>query len=101
MSRQITKELAKSIVKKLDAQPIKSVSTKHDMFGVYHEGAIIATIGIRRGSEKDQGHDHVQSQIYVNTYFAKLLGQCPKKRADWIAELRNKGHIDDEKPPKE
>lgn len=95
MARQITKELAVKIVNKLEAQLLSS-SGAHDVYGIFHHDQLIASFGVRRGSEKDKGHDHIQSPIFVNSHFAKLLGQCPKSRADWLNELRKEGIIDDD-----
>jgi hypothetical protein len=95
MSRQITRELADKIAKKLKAKIDTKISKAHDMALVYEGKVLIATFGIRRGSEKDKGHDHIPAQIFVNSHFAKSLGQCPKSRAHWIEEMRGKGLIEE------
>ncbi len=89
MARVITKELAEKIAKKLDAQK-EDESGPHTLWAIYHEGLAVALFGIRRGSAKDLGHDHIPAQIHVGPGFAKLLGQCPKSREDWLAKLREK-----------
>jgi len=95
MGRQITRELADKIASKLKARINTTVSKAHDIAQVYEGDVLVASFGIRRGSQKDQGHDHIPGQIFVNAHFAKLLGQCPKSRAQWIAEMRTKGLLPD------
>jgi hypothetical protein len=68
MARIITKELALKIVGKLGARPIAtSKNAAHDQYGVYHQGVLLATLGIRRASSKDIGHDFIPRQLNVNT----------------------------------
>lgn len=87
MARQITKEHAKAIIRKLGAKKSPKTSKAHDMMIVMQDGIIIASFGIRRGSNRDQGHDHVPKAIHVQPNFAKRLAECSKSRADWIAEM--------------
>ena len=93
MSRIITKELGLRIVKKLEGQLLAAKSKAHDIYGVYENAQLIARISIRRGSEKDKGHDHIQRDLNVPTSFAKGLAQCPKSRGEWIGYMRENGHI--------
>ena len=95
MARIITKELAKKIAAKLRATITKGQGA-HDLAEVWHEGMLIASFGLRRGSEKDKGHDHVPSEIFVNAFFAKQLAQCPKSRSQWIELLIEKGYVEAE-----
>jgi hypothetical protein len=89
----ITKELAERIAVKLQAVSSAKKNRPHDLYLVYHEGRLIAHFGIRRSSKKDQGHDHVPGQIRVSPNEARLLGQCPMSREDWIEEMKRKGVI--------
>lgn len=57
------------------------------MMVVMQDDKIIASFGIRRGSNKDQGHDHIPKAIHVPPNFAKRLAECSKSREDWIAEM--------------
>ncbi len=93
MKRVITKELGLKIVKKLEGKAINTASSAHDIYGIYHETRLVARIGIRRGSEKDKGHDHIPGDIMVGPRFAKDLANCPKSREDWIQALRERGQI--------
>jgi hypothetical protein len=86
MARIITKELAIKIRDKLDGRPIITKNAVHDVYGIYHNGQLIAQFGIRRGSSKDSGHDHVQKELNVSTGFAKQLGVCTKQRDDYLRE---------------
>ena len=88
----ITKELALKIVKKLDAQTVKSTKA-HDLVVVSHQGKFITSFGIRRGSNKNLGHDHIPHQIFVSPRDAKLLGQCPLSREQWLKIIVEKGMV--------
>ena len=90
MARIITKELAEKIVRKLGAVR-QQAGKAHDIFGVFHEGRLIASFGLRRGSEKDKGHDHIPNDLHVGPGFAKAFAQCSKSKDDWLAVLRAKG----------
>jgi len=87
----ITKQLALAIAAKLKASITSRPDKPHDMACVYHEGRLVAQFGIRRGSEKELGHDHVPSQIYLGPHKARLLGQCPMSRDEWVSILKGKG----------
>ncbi len=95
MARQITLELARKIVKKLKAKKIPKRSSAHDFMVVEENGQDVASFGIRRGSEKDQGHDHIPKNLLVTTRFAKDLANCPKSRQDWIDHMKERGLIQD------
>ncbi len=88
----ITKELALKIVKKLKAKVVTRPKP-HDIALVNHEGKMVASFGIRRGSRNDQGHDHIPEQIFLRPRQARELGQCPIYREDWIKIIKEKGMI--------
>ena len=75
MARIITKELALKIAKKLKATVVEEKA--HAYAEIFHGEILIARFGIRRGSEKDKGHDHVQKDLHVNGHQARLLAACP------------------------
>lgn len=89
----ITKELAERIAKKLEAQVVRRGKRPHDLAQVFHKGKIVAFFGIRRSSKKDKGHDHIPSDIYVSPRQAKLLGQCPLSREEWLVIMAEKGKL--------
>jgi len=88
----ITKELAIKIAKKLGAE-IQKREGAHDLAKVHHKGKLIAHFGIRRGSRKDLGHDHIPEAIHIRTGQAKLLGLCPMLKDDWIKIMSEKGKL--------
>ena len=89
----ITKELALEIAKKLKATILERKKKPHDIAQVYHKGQLVASFGIRRGSRKNLGHDFIPAQIHVGPHHARLLGQCPMSREEWINQLAEKGLI--------
>ncbi len=90
--RIITKELALKIAKKLEATVGKQKGP-HDIWVVRHNGKMIANFGIRRGSNKELGHDHIPGAIFLHPRQALLLGQCPMSRQEWVEEMIQKGFI--------
>ena len=93
MSRVITRELAEKIAEKLGAVRHPKKNRPHDLYPVYHAGRLVAHFGIRRSSEKDKGHDHIPSSIFLSPHAALLLAQCPMSREDWLNVLRGRGMI--------
>ena len=91
MARIITKELAIKIRDKLGAIKMPERSSAHDVYGIYYNNQVIGLIGIRRGSEKDKGHDHIPRNINVSTGFAKQIGLCNKYLKDYLEYLRQAG----------
>lgn len=87
----ITKELALRIVKKLKAKIHPHPNRPHDLACVFEGDKLVATFGLRRGSNKNLGHDHIPDSIHVRPREARLLGQCPLSRDEWIAILSKKG----------
>lgn len=87
----ITKELALKIKDKLGAVPLTTKNDVHDMYGVFHNDRLIASFGIRRGSKKDAGHDHVQKALNVSTGFAKQIGICKRYLEDYLTHLGMQG----------
>jgi hypothetical protein len=94
MARIITKELAIEIAKKLDAQLVASKKGRaHDDYVVFFNGQLVARFGIRHGSAKDQGHDHIPGAIHLGPHDAKLFGQCKRDYEFWVEKMREKGFI--------
>ena len=93
MARIITKELALEIAKKLKATKHSKKNRPHDLYVVSFGGRIVATFGIRRGSEKDKGHDHIPGAIHLGPRVAKLFGQCDPDYEFWVQQMRDKGII--------
>lgn len=93
MRRIITKEHAIQIARKLGAQLRPGRRKAHDLYAVYHEGRRIAQFGIRRGSEKDKGHGHIPSQVFLSPHNALRLALCSMSAEDWLQVLRDRGMI--------
>ena len=80
----ITKELAIKIRDKLGARSLTTKNDVHDVYGVFYNDRLIASFGIRRGSKKDSGHDHVPKALNVPTGFAKQIGTCSRYLDDYL-----------------
>lgn len=93
MARQITKQLALKIVRKLKGT--KAQNTKnHDLYDVCHtDGRIIVRLSVRRSSERDKGHDHMQRDLRINTHLAKRLASCSYSRKQWFDDFVDAGHF--------
>jgi hypothetical protein len=89
----ITKELALSIAEKLGAIRRSDSNRPHDLYVIYHAGRRVAQFGVRRASQKDKGHDHVPGEIHLSPHKARLLGQCPMSKEQWVTEMIEKGLI--------
>jgi hypothetical protein len=90
--RIITKELALKIAKKLGAK-ISTAGKAHDLAMIFHEEKLIASFGIRRGSSRDQGHDHISKDLHLSPSKARLLAQCPLTPEKWLEIMREKGLV--------
>jgi hypothetical protein len=88
----LTKEHAEKIAAKLEAQIDRSRKA-HDLAAVYYEGKVIAFFGIRRGSRKNAGHDHIPRSIYFSARKCLDLANCPVSKADWLASMKELGKL--------
>lgn len=93
MARQITKENALLIRDKLCGKNAVPQGRKHDTYAVRFDGKVIGKVSIRRGSEKDQGHDFIAQDLNVPMGFAKELGLCTKSFDEYVQCLRDRGHV--------
>ncbi|MFN2476451.1 MAG: hypothetical protein ABR526_08950 [Chthoniobacterales bacterium] len=91
MKRTITKQHALAIAKKLKATMREEKA--HAYADIFHGEKLVAWFGIRRGSRKDQGHGHIQNDLYVNPYQARLLAACPLTRDQWLKIMDEKGRL--------
>ena len=83
----LTKQHALQIVHKLGAVKQSKKNRPHDLYIVWHNGKIIGNIGVRRGSKKDAGHDHIPRNLRTPPTMCLGLAQCPVSREQWIAFL--------------
>ena len=97
--RQITKELALKIVKKLGAREVTTRGSAHDEYEVREGDVLLGFISIRRGSAKDKGHDYVPRDLHISPHQAKELANCPWSRDDYIQCMREKGELPAESDP--
>lgn len=88
----LNKEDAEKIAKKLKAQKERQTQA-HDLWCIYHGTDLVASIGIRRGSNRDAGHGHVPNQIHETPHNAKRLADCTRTRQDWLGNMADKGKL--------
>ena len=85
----LDKEDALKIKKKLKA---KIQNTKkgrpHDLAVIYYGDAIIATFGIRRGSNKSLPHDHIPDDLHLSPNECTRLAQCSISRDQWLQKMK-------------
>ncbi|MBM3996594.1 MAG: hypothetical protein FJ303_20940 [Planctomycetes bacterium] len=83
------------IAKKLHAQPDPTTrkGRPHIDFFVSYQGRVVARFGIRRGSEKDKGHDYIPKLIHLTPHEAKPFAQCTLSYDFWVDRLRERGII--------
>ena len=89
MGSPLTKELAESAARKLEAEI--EPGRRRDLAKVYHEGKLVAQFGIRRGSDRNMLHNYIAPQLHVSQREAYLLGKCPLSREEWLDIMRSKG----------
>ncbi len=87
----LTREHADRIADKLKAEIRHKRS--HDLAVIEHDNKRITQFGIRRGSRKDQGHDHISGAIHLSHHDSLRLAQCPLSRDEWIERMKEKGLI--------
>jgi hypothetical protein len=86
----LDKQDAQKIRKKLKAKIEKTRKGRpHDLAVVYHNNSIIASFGIRRGSNKSLPHDHIPEDLHLSPHECALLAQCPFSRHDWIQRMKS------------
>ena len=88
----LTKEHAVKIAAKLGAE-IRSGRKAHDLAVVYENGIRVAQFGIRRGSRKGLGHDHLTNSLHLSLHECLELARCSLSREEWIAQLQEKGLV--------
>ena len=93
--RIITKELAVKILDKLNARKVRA-GKAHDDYVFEYKGQIIVQTSLRRGSEKDLGHDHMPGDLHMGPNKTKRFGQCDVSLKQYIAILKKQGLIEAE-----
>jgi hypothetical protein len=86
----LDKQDALKIKKKLKAKIEKTKKGRpHDLAVVYHNNSIIASFGIRRGSNKSLPHDHIPADLHLSPNECTRLAECPFSRDDWIKRMKS------------
>jgi len=91
----LNREHAWKIVEKLGAET-ETGRGGHLLAKIYYQGIRVAQFGIRHGSNKDQGHDHIPKGIHLSPHDSLLLARCPMSYETWIEKMKQKGIILDE-----
>lgn len=96
MAKQITREIAQKVVRKLKAKKAASAGkgkahTHYDVFGA--DGEIILSFSVRHGSQKNLGHDHLMGDLYTNAHNVKRLANCTYSRKKYLEYLKELGTI--------
>ena len=87
----LTKEHAEAIAKKFGATI--TPRNAHDLAVIEHNGQRVASFGIRRGSNKDQGHDHIPASLHMSPRDTMEFARCVISVADWVAKMQQKNLI--------
>jgi hypothetical protein len=88
----LNREHARKIAEKLKAET-ETGRGGHELVKVYYKGIRVAQFGIRYGSNKDQGHDHIPKGIHLSPRESLLLARCPMSYEDWILRMKEKGIV--------
>lgn len=81
---RITNQIAERALKKLQA--IREPGDAHPVFGIYFEGRLVASTGLRHSSKKDIPLPHIKRDLRVSDQFVLDLARCPRSREDWLRE---------------
>ena len=87
----LTKDHAVEIARKLGAVVTKKGA--HRIAAIYVNGIFIAAFGIRHGSRRNAGHDHIPRDIFFPPNKCRRLAECTLYRDDWIEARREQGNI--------
>ena len=90
----ITTQHALKIVRKLKATVVKGTKA-HDVAQIYHEGRLVASFGIRRGSNKNLPHGHIPDDLHLRPRETIQLANCPLSREAWLQRMREQGLIEE------
>lgn len=88
----LTKSHANIIAEKLGA--VIQEGRSHSLAVIYVDDVRVAAFGIRHGSRKDQGHDHIPRSIHYSPNKCLRLAQCTLNRPDWMQAMIDQGYIE-------
>lgn len=90
----LTKEHALKIKRKLKAKITQAKKNRpHELAVIYLEDKLIASFGIRRGSNKHLPHDHIPASLHLQPNECLRLAQCSITREEWLRSLKARGII--------
>lgn len=90
----LDKEDALEIAHKLYAERQNSKKNRpHDLYVISYKGQWVAQFGIRRGSRKSAGHDHIPKEINWSPHNCKECAKCKLGFDDWIHDMIAKGIV--------
>jgi hypothetical protein len=89
----LTKDDAYAIAKKLGAQESREKNSPHIIQLIYQHNKLIAHFGIRHGSNRNAGHDHIPKNLHVSMHFCFELAHCTKYLNDWLLEMTRRGNL--------
>ena len=92
----LTKNHAGRIAKKLGATPADKGGRAHDLKEIWHGGRLVAQFGVRRGSRKDIGHDHIPKELGISMRETKDLATCPMTREKYFEKIGAEGSSEPE-----
>ncbi len=88
----LDKEDAQIIAAKFNGV-IEQKNRAHDLVKIYYKGIRVASFGIRHGSKKSEGHDHIPKDIHWSPHKCKECAQCKYGFDDWVRDMIAKGII--------
>ena len=88
----LTKDDAEKIADKLKAR-IKN-GKAHDLAIIEYDGKRITQFGIRRGSRRDQSHNHIPGSLFMKPHDVKELAICNISYEEWLNIVKEKGLIE-------
>jgi hypothetical protein len=89
----LTKDHAIAIAKKLKAKTQDKKGSPHQIQLIFYADKLVAHFGIRHGSKRNAGHDHIPKSLYVSPYFCRELACCTRYLDDWLAEMEKQGKL--------
>ena len=90
----IDKQDAQIIAEKLQARIDEKKGRPHDLAIVEYKGQRVAQFGIRHGSKKGLGHNHIPKDLHWSPHKCKAFSQCKYTRDQWIRDMIDQGFID-------
>jgi hypothetical protein len=91
-SGSFTKDDAENVAAKLKAR-YEEGRRPHTLAIIYYKGVRVTQFGIRRGSQKDQGHGHLPKALFLSASQTRKLADCTLSYEGWIELMKRKNKI--------